>query len=192
MRHARGRFLARGLEADQRPGRVAAVQVVRVQPLAHVGQRQDAQRQRAAVPVGPDPATVAGDPTPQVGDAIHQHRRYHSQQLAQGEAQSLEAAVRRPARQRRGQRAFAHRGRREQHVAVEVVQFGHMHVHTGGGVGLRDGEHLAPVAALAVSLQRRSVVLRGRVVTLELEAGQARQRVQFALGPRGEIAFQQR
>ena len=85
----------------------------------------------------------------------------------------------RPGRQRSGQLAFAHRGRREQLVAVEVLRFGYVHVHTGGVVGLRDREHFAPVVALAVSLQRRSVVLHGRGVILALEAGQARQRVQL-------------
>ncbi len=101
-------------------------------------------------------------------------------------------AVPRPGRQRRGQGAFAYRGGREQRGAVEVVQCGYVHVHTGSVVGLRDREHFAPVVALAVSLQRRSVVLHGRGVILKLEAGQPRQRVQVAFGPHGEFAFQQR
>ena len=67
-----------------------------------------------------------------------------------------------------------------------------MHVHPGCRVGLRDGEHVAPVAALAVNVQRRRIVLRGRVVMLELEVRQGRQRVQFSIGPCGEIGFQQR
>jgi hypothetical protein len=35
-------------------------------------------------------------------------------------------------------------------------------------------------------------VLHGRVVTLQLEVGQARQCVQFTLGPGGEFAFEHR
>ena len=50
-------------EADVSVRRVG-VEVVAVELLAHVREREDAGVQRLAVPVRPHPAAVAGDPTP--------------------------------------------------------------------------------------------------------------------------------
>ena len=190
MADARGRFLARRLEADQLPGRVGAFQVVRVQLLAHVGQQQDSHRQRAVVPVGPDLGTVAEDPAHQVDEpsintvttapsASPRHNRSRLKQHCPGAGAG--GSGRSPSRTD---------GQAQQVGRVEVLRF------AARGRGSRRwrwparARHFAPLAALAVSRRRRRRSASRRRVFLAHEAVQARQRVRLAVGLHGEVALQ--
>ena len=175
-RHALGR------KADQGVGRVAGAQVVGVELVAHVGQCQDAQRLRPVVPIGPDRVAVAGQTTPGLLDHVHHHGDQRAQLITDQDADSPQQARTRLRRQRPGQSSGVNDRRREQGLAVEVRQLGHMDVNASGGIGLRHHPHLRPRGMFRPQAQGLRV-LRGRLVVLrELEVGRPQQGVLFGVG----------
>ena len=180
VRHAHRRHLPLGLKAHQHVGRVAAAQVARVQPLAHVGQRQDGQPLGAVVPVGPDGVPPAHQPAHRVHRRLGQRRADVAQQRAQPVAPAAQPARPRGRWQRHRQRAVGDDRRRQQRLALEVVQVGHEAVHARLGIALAQLLHGQPVGASRVvgrgTRQRGGVVTRGGVVVLVPEAGQRQQR----------------
>ena len=53
---------------------------------------------------------------------------------------------------------LSHERRGEQHLAIKVMQGGHMHVDRGGLVGPCELKHVAPIGVLRLELQSRLIV----------------------------------
>ena len=147
-------------------GGIGRLEVVPIEVLPHVREREDAGVERLAVPARPHPAAVA--PTHDVHEGLEHRAAEVPERVPDPVAEPAPVRVAGEV-PRAGERRL--RWWRQQLVGVEEAQLGDEHVDLGGGVGGGLGEEVGQVRVARVEGQRALDVLRGLGVALLAEEG---------------------